>query len=67
VTFGYAADGQLARRTTWQGTTVYWLHGDHLGSASQTTSGSGQPVRLQFCIWNAPKLRPLPNGSPRLA
>jgi RHS repeat-associated protein len=86
VTFGYDADGQLARRTTWQGTTitqtvvylgpayevnattgvttsyyffggqrvamrqgavVYWLHGDHLGSASLTTSGSGQIVSQQ--------------------
>jgi YD repeat-containing protein len=87
VTFGYDADGQLARRTTWQGTTitqvvvylgpayevnattgvttsyyffggqrvamrqgatVYWLHGDHLGSASLTTSGSGQIVSQQW-------------------
>jgi len=86
VTFGYDADGQLARRTTWQattitqvvvylgphyevngttgvttsyyffggqrvamrqGATVYWLHGDHLGSASLTTSGSGQIVSQQ--------------------
>jgi len=86
VTFGYDADGQLARRTTWQGTTitqvvvylgpvyevnattgvttsyyffggqrvamrqgavVYWLHGDHVGSASLTTSGSGQIVSQQ--------------------
>jgi RHS repeat-associated protein len=30
-----------------QGATVYWLHGDHLGSASLTTSGSGQIVSQQ--------------------
>jgi RHS repeat-associated protein len=30
-----------------QGAVVYWLHGDHLGSASLTTSGSGQIVSQQ--------------------
>ncbi|MCL5994832.1 MAG: RHS repeat-associated core domain-containing protein, partial [Chloroflexi bacterium] len=45
-TFYYTFGGtRVAMRvfTSWPG-TLYWLHGDHLGSASLTTNSSGQPI-----------------------
>lgn len=37
----YAAGQRIAVRA---GAVVYWLHGDHLGSATLTTDGSGNRV-----------------------
>ncbi len=52
----YLFDGQrVAMRTSG---AVYWLHGDHLGSASLTTNVSGQKVA---------ELRYLPFGETRWA
>ena len=50
-----AGSGTVAMRT---GGTVYWLHGDHLGSASLTTNAGGQKVA---------ELRYLPFGETRWA
>ncbi|MCL5998530.1 MAG: hypothetical protein M1546_21115 [Chloroflexi bacterium] len=47
TSYYYFGDQRVAMRQTNVGTgvsTVYWLHGDHLGSASLTTTSSGAVV-----------------------
>ena len=47
TSYYFFGNQRVSMRQTNVGTgvsTVYWLHGDHLGSASLTTNSSGQPL-----------------------
>jgi RHS repeat-associated protein len=53
TSYYYAGSTRVAMR---QGSAVYYLHGDHLGSATLTTDANGAPTS---------QLRYLPYGAPR--